>query len=130
MKKTLCYLFVLLCLCSCSGSDTYRGAWKATNANGVKFELTFEAKKLSIKDSSGKVKEYEYVQNSVSIKNSIETYGIHLRNGQNYLIHFPLPDDESKAVITDESDNPMYTIGKEQYVGLADLKPEDWKPKD
>ncbi len=108
-------------LYSCSGSDTYRGLWKAIDANGEKLEITFDAKSFSIKDSTGKANKFEYTQNSVSIENSIETYGIQLSDGREYLINFPFADDESKGVIKDAGGNPVYTIGRGAYLKYEDI---------
>ena len=51
MKKltNLILALVLISLYSCSGSDTYRGLWKAIDEKGEKFEITFNEKNISIK---------------------------------------------------------------------------------
>jgi hypothetical protein len=44
MKKlsTILLGFAMFFLASCSGSETYRGAWKAMDKEGEKFELVFK----------------------------------------------------------------------------------------
>jgi hypothetical protein len=112
---------ISILLYSCSGSDTYRGLWKATDAKGDKLEITFDAKSFSIKDSTGNASKFDYTQNAVSIENSVETYGITLSDGREYLINFPLADDESKGIIKDAEGNPVYTIGRGAYLKYEDI---------
>jgi hypothetical protein len=123
MRKTTSFLLgiISILLYSCSGSETYRGLWKATDSNGEKLEITFDAKKFSIKDSTGKASNFEYTQNSVSIENSVETYGIQLSDGRGYFINFPFADDESKGIIKDAGGNPVYTIGRGAYLKYEDI---------
>jgi len=123
MRKTTNFLLGLICilLYSCSGSDTYRGLWKATNSKGEKFEITFDAKSFSVKDSTGKASNFEYAQHTVSIENSVETYGINLSDGREYFINFPIADDESKGIIKDGGGNPVYTIGRREYLMYDDI---------
>ena len=105
----------MLFLAACSGSDTYRGAWKATDASGHKFELIFEAKKFTVKDSTGSITPFVYTQNRVSIKNSVETYGIQLKDGRSYQITFPVKDNEQVGLILDQNGNHLYTISRTGY---------------
>lgn len=108
-------------LVGCSGSETYRGSWKALNSKGNKFEISFDAKNFTIKDSLGKVEKYEYSQNSVSIENSVSTYGIQLQDGRKYEINFPNSKNESLGLLKDENGNPIYTIGRKNYVKYEDI---------
>ena len=108
-------------LIGCSGSETYRGSWKALNSKGNKFEISFDAKSFTIKDSLGKVEKYEYSQNSVSIENSVSTYGIQLEDGRKYEINFPNSKNESLGLLKDENGNPIYTIGRKNYVNYEDI---------
>ena len=112
---------LLLLLASCSGSDTYRGAWKALAENGAQYEIVFDAKTFTVKDSTGKTEQYKYTQNSVSIKNSVETYGINLSDGRKFKINFPIAEDESVGLIKDANDRPLYTIGRTKFVQYDDL---------
>lgn len=112
---------VLISLYSCSGSDTYRGLWKAIDQKGEKFDITFDAKSFTVKDSAGQVKTYTYKQHSVSIKNSVETYGIKVSDGRSYQINFPIGNDETKGVIKDGSGMPIYLIGRTEYVKYEDI---------
>lgn len=123
MRKTTNLLLGLICvlLYSCSGSDTYRGLWKAVDSKGEKLEITFDAKSFSIKDSTGNASNFEYTQNAVSIENSVETYGIKLSDGRGYFINFPLADDESKGIIKDAEGNLLYTIGRGEYLKYEDI---------
>ena len=123
MKKTSIALLGILAviLVGCSGSDTYRGSWKATDANGAKFELFFNAKDFTVRNSSGKKEKFEYSQNSVQIENSVSTYGIQLADGRNYQINFPKSDDESMGIIKDENGIPIYTIGRKSYINYDDV---------
>ena len=106
---------------SCSGSDTYRGLWKAINERGEKFEITFDAKNFTVKDSSGQVKTYTYTQNSVSIKNSVENYGIKVSDGKDYRISFPVANDETKGAIQDATGRPIYIIDRSNYIKYEDV---------
>ncbi len=56
MKKLNILLIGILVtiLFACSGSDVYRGSWKAMDTNGGKFEIIFDAKNFAIKDSVGR----------------------------------------------------------------------------
>jgi hypothetical protein len=118
--KSILFCVVFL-LASCSGSDVYQGNWKATDAEGRQFEIDFEPKKLSIKDANGKVKDFEYTQNSVKIENSVKTYGIHLSDGRVYNIFFPIANETSKGLILLENNEPLYTISRTSYIQYRDL---------
>ena len=123
MRNALNFLLgmVLISLYSCSGSDTYRGVWKALNVRGEKLEINFEAKSLTIKDSTGQIKTYNYKQNSVSNKNSVETYGIQVSDGKSYQINFPIANDETMGVIKDAAGTPLYIIGRSRYVQYDEI---------
>ena len=62
MKKVSIFslLLVIITMISCSGSETYRGSWKALDVEGNKFEIIFDAKSFVIKDSLGKSTKFEY----------------------------------------------------------------------
>lgn len=119
--KIFSLLIIIATLISCSGSDTYRGLWKATDTNGNKFEINFEAKSFVIKDSLGKSNKYEYTQNSVKTENFVETYGIKLSDGRGYQINFPNSKDESIGLIFDENGNGLYTISRKDYIKYQDI---------
>ena len=121
-KATIALLGILaVILVGCSGSDAYRGSWKAIDSNGAKFELVFNAKDFTVRNSSGKKEKFEYSQNSVQIENSVSTYGIQLADGRNYQINFPKSNDESVGIIKDENGIPVYTIGRKDYVKYEDI---------
>lgn len=113
--------FLLLFLSACSGSETYRGNWKAMDLKGNKFEINFDAKSLSISDSSGKEKKLEYTQQSVHINNSEGTYGIRLADRGLYEIYFQDVKDASLGLIRDGNGTPMYTISRTDYVRYEDM---------
>ncbi|MEL1252506.1 hypothetical protein AAEO57_01855 [Flavobacterium sp. DGU38] len=123
MKKISVALLGILAviLVGCSGSDTYRGSWKATDSNGAKFELFFNAKDFTVRNSTGKKEKFEYSQNSVQIENSVSTYGIQLADGRNYQINFPKSDDESIGLIKDGNGTPLYVISRKDYIKYEDV---------
>jgi hypothetical protein len=123
MKNIILLLIAALMflLAGCSGSDAYRGAWKATDASGQKFELVFEAKDFTVKDSTGKITSFSYTQNQVSISNSVETYGIQLKDGRSYKINFPIKDNEKVGLILDQNGSPMYTISRTGYMKYEEI---------
>ena len=112
---------IVIVLTGCSGSKTYRGAWKAMDADGQKFELFFDAKSFSIKDITGGTKQYDYTQNSISIENSVETYGIQLADGRSYQINFPNTGNETVGLIKDGNGMPVYTISRNGYLQYGDI---------
>lgn len=118
--KALLLTFGLFVI-GCAGSDVYQGAWKATDAAGNKFDINFEPKSFNIKDDQGKVVKYAYTQNSVKIENSIKTYGIHLSDGRNYNLTFPIADNTSKGVISLENNDLIYTISRTSYISYQDI---------
>ena len=98
MKKLKFILIsiVTLTLVGCSGSETYRGKWKATNENGAQIDIVFSENEFSIIEN-GNPQNFEYSQHSVNIENSVETYGIKIEDGRRFHIHFPIANDESKG---------------------------------
>lgn len=106
---------------ACSGSDTFRGTWKAVGMNDEKFEINFDAKKFIIKDIDGQEQEYEYTQNSVKVVNSVKTYGIQTGDGRCYFIHFPKSTDADIAIIKDENEKPLYVISRKEYTAYNDV---------
>lgn len=118
MKKINILLLGILSILfvGCEGSEEYRGKWKATDLNGVKFEINFDAENFTVKDSLGKKTKHKYTQNSVEINNSVATYGITLSDGRNYLVNFPNTENGSIAFIKDGNGKPIYTIGREKFI--------------
>jgi len=119
--KILSLAWLMATLISCSGSDTYRGLWKATDPNGNKFEITFDAKSFIVKDSSGNSNTYNYTQNAIKTENFVETYGIQLSDGREYQINFPNSKDESIGLIFDKNGNGVYTISRKNYIRYEDI---------
>ena len=111
----------ILLLAGCSGSDSYRGSWKATDMGGNKFDILFDAKSFEIKDTTGKAVTFDYTQNSVKIENSIRTYGLHLADGRVYNLRFPFANDTGKALILLENNEPIYTISRDSYIEYKDI---------
>jgi hypothetical protein len=123
MENTLiafCLLSIAT-LTGCSGSDTYLGDWKGTDANGEKYTLSFQPKNFSIKRESGDSLNFEYTQHSVKIKNSIRSYGIKLQDGRIYTILFPIAKDASKAVMAMENGKPVYTLSRNSYLSYEEV---------
>lgn len=112
---------LLLLLAACSGSDTYRGAWKAMDIQGARYEIVFDARKFTVKGSDDKVVVFRYTQNSVHIRNAVKTYGIRLSDGRSYQIDFPDSKDESTGLIKDANGVPVYTISRNNYIPYTDL---------
>lgn len=122
--KTIIKIHILLLIgifTSCSGSDTYRGTWKAKDQNENKFEISFDANTFIIKDTTGSAKSYGYTQNSIQTENFITTYGIKLKDGREYEINFPKSDDETIGLIFDKNGNILYTIGRSDYINYEDI---------
>lgn len=121
IKTLFSLLSVAILLYACSGSDSYRGDWKATNMQGDKFQINFEAKKLTITDSLSKNKNYDYKQNSVKIENSVSTYGIQLNDGRSLQVHFPIGNNDKIALILDANGYVIYTMSRENYMLYTDV---------
>lgn len=122
MKKTKRVLIAafLLLLIACSGSDTYRGLWKATNAEGKQLDILFDEKELRISQEE-QTETYQYTQNSINISNGIKTYGIQLNDGRVFQIQFPIPDDDSKAAMLDANGSPVFIISRDEYLGYKEV---------
>lgn len=123
MKPT--YLFFvalfLTMLSACSGSDAYQGNWNAMDKNGNKLKIIFSPDKFEVKDSSGDIKSYSYSQNSYNAQNGIVTYGIQLEDGRGYQINFPKSGDEGIALIKDQNEVLLYTMGRKDYISYEDI---------
>jgi hypothetical protein len=119
---TLFFIGVLLLfITACSGSDVYRGNWKAMDPQGNKFNIDFQENSFTIKDSAGVSTKFEYTQNSVNINNGVETYGIQLNDGRAYSLNFPIADDESKGTISDGNGYISYTISRKDFQNYDEL---------
>lgn len=103
-------------LTACKGSDQYRGSWKVTGANGEQFVFHFLEKSLVTTGTSGESDTIDYIQNSIKIENGIRSYGIHLSNGYQYLIVFPVKGDDNKAKITNSEGGTLFTMGRSVYI--------------
>jgi len=118
---TTLLLIILAAFSSCSGSETYLGAWKGTDANGDKYQFDFKPKNFSVIREDGDSLNFEYTQNSIKIKNSVKTYGITLKDGRVYNIYFPVAKDESKCLMTLENGTPVYTLSRTSYLSQNEI---------
>ncbi|MCI5058166.1 MAG: hypothetical protein MRY83_18790 [Flavobacteriales bacterium] len=123
MKSIITFLLAsaTIIMISCSGSETYRGDWKATDGEGKKYDIHFEPKSFTITNANNETKSYSYSQNSINIENGVENYGISADNGLNYTITFPIRDDESKGAILDANGYIIYTISRDDYIEYNDI---------
>lgn len=120
LRLLLACLFLSL-LCACSGSEAYRGAWKATTPDGGHASLFFEAKKLRVTAPDGKLSEYDYRQNKVKISNTERSYGIQLGDGRGYTILFPVPKQDDVGLVLDDRSGLLYVISRKDYLQYEDL---------
>jgi len=118
--KILLVALVAIFLSACSGSDVYRGSWKATNENGDKIDIVFAEKEVTITEN-GETKTYNYHQNQVNLSNGTKTYGIEVTDGSTLQVHFPIPNNESKGSILDANGKPVYIISRNDYIGYNDV---------
>jgi hypothetical protein len=120
-KLTALFIFALIALTACNGSDTYLGEWKGTDINGDKYTLSFNPENFSIKRENGDSLNFKYTQNSVKIENSVRTYGIKLNDGRSYNIFFPIANDISKGLMTMENGKPVYTLSRTAYISQDEI---------
>ncbi len=123
MKPILQLLFfaALVTLNSCSGSEDYRGDWKATDPQGNQFEINFEEKSLSLRNSNGELTQYDYTQNEVINDAGVLSYGIQLGDGRKLQVRFPFDTDLSKGFILDANNHVMYTICRTRYMRYEEV---------
>jgi hypothetical protein len=118
---TTLFIFALIALTGCGGSDSYLGEWKGTDINGDKYTLSFKPKDFSIKRANGDSLNFEYTQNSVKTENSVRTYGLKLKDGRAYNIFFPIANDVSKGFMTMEDGKPVYTLSRTAYISQDEI---------
>jgi hypothetical protein len=111
----------VIILTSCSGSETYRGDWKATDPKGNQYEINFQEKSFTIQDGSGGKTHYDYTQNEVQNDNGVMTYGIKLGDGRKLQIRFPFDADHSKGFILDANNHVMYTIARDKFMRYEEV---------
>jgi hypothetical protein len=123
MKKYFILMIVMLTqfIAGCSGSDVYRGSWKAMSQDGKKCELFFEEKSFRVTNSDGTRETYEYSQNSIKIENATKSYGIVLKDGRRFVIAFPIANKTDRGIISLEGGAPLYTIGRVEYIPFDDM---------
>ena len=111
----------LIMLVSCSGSETYRGDWKATDTKGNQYEINFQEKSFTIQDGSGDKTQYDYIQNEVQNDNGVMSYGIKLGDGRKLQVRFPFDADQTKGFILDANNHVMYTISRDRYMKYEEV---------
>lgn len=122
--KNLVSFFVfssLFFLLSCSGSENYRGDWKATDPQGNQYNIHFEEKRFSLKDASGQETYFDYTQNEVINENGIMSYGIKLGDGRKLQVRFPFDADLTKGFILDANNHVMYTISRDRFMKYEEV---------
>ena len=105
-----------LFLTACSGSEAYRGEWKATAADGTKAEIVFAEKSFTVKDEKGGQTVYEYTQNKYQFENGRTSYGIDIKNGSEAQIVFPFKGNGERAAMTAPDDTILYTLDRRAYI--------------
>lgn len=111
----------LLILVACQGSSTYRGKWKATGPNESKYEIIFDATSLSIKDSTGKLDQYNYTQTGIEKVNSSSIYKISIKGGADYKLHFSDASNNQVGYMVDEQGRRLYTLSRNQYLKFDEV---------
>lgn len=115
-KRIYIILFAFIVVfIGCNGSGFYRGSWKGIDSIGSKVEIIFDSKTLTIIDSLGGSRKFDYKQRYFMTQNSEEIFGIDLHNGRKYQISFPFPDNENTALIVNEKTYVIYTISRNGF---------------
>jgi hypothetical protein len=118
--QSLLVLALIIGLHSCSGSDTYRGKWNATDIDGNKSELIFSENTFLVYQD-GDTTTFEYTQHSVNIENSVKKYGVQLSDGKKFSIFFPIGNNESKGSILDVNEEVVYIISRNDFLEYNDI---------
>lgn len=123
MRLCICKMMLILLpvFIGCKGSDVYRGDWKALDKSGFKYDINFDAENITVKYGNGNVEKFEYTQHSVSLKNSTRKYGIKLKDGRTFYIIFPIANETGKGVMTLDTMDPLYTLGRNGYVPFNEM---------
>ena len=118
-------LFTCLFLClllACSGSDTYRGNWKAVSDDGNQFDMIFQEDQMIFKMSDTDSTVFNYSQMGISIRGGRSQDIIRLEGGTRYFIQFPVDDDESKGLILDSFGEKRYSINRTNHMPLDEIE--------
>lgn len=121
MKKYISLFFALvaLLLTNCKGSESYRGNWKAMDAEGHKSEITFTENTITVKDSTGEVTTLQYTQNSIKFHNTECTFGITIKDKGTFQIYFPNKKCDSGLIRIDDN-NTLYSIDRNEFLSFED----------
>ena len=109
-------LAAALLLGACSGSESYRGEWKAVASDGSKAEITFAEKSFTVKYEKGKETVYEYTQNQYKLESGRTSYGIDIKNASEARIVFPFKGKTDRATIVAPDDTILYMLDRHAYV--------------
>ena len=123
-------LAAALLLGACSGSESYRGEWKAvasdgSKSDGSKAEITFAEKSFTVKDEKGKEAVYEYTQNQYKLESGRTSYGIDIKNASEARIVFPFKGKADRATMVAPDDTILYMLDRHAYVPAAMVAPDD-----
>ncbi len=109
-------LATALLISACSGSESYRGEWKAVASDGSKAEITFAEKSFTVKDEKGKETVYEYTQNQYKLESGRTSYGIDIKNASEARIVFPFKGKTDRATMVAPDDTILYMLDRHAYV--------------
>ncbi|MDO5073730.1 MAG: glycosyl transferase [Neisseria animaloris] len=113
---------IILLLNGCSGSETYRGTWKAMDTNNVPMEIVFEEKQFTLSDLQKNTKKtYRYSQNTIQYENGKRRYGIQVENGASFSIAFPFQNDEERAMLIAPDNTVVMTLDRTKHLPLKDF---------
>ena len=109
-------LAVALLLGACSGSESYRGEWKAVASDGSKAEITFAKKSFTIKDEKAKKPSTNTLRTNTNSESGRTSYGIDIKNASEARIVFPFKGKTDRATMVAPDDTILYMLDRHAYV--------------